>query len=199
MHSPAGTSGILALGLVAMFRHCYNALTVWPTGNRSPLVSAALALEKTLPRNSRIFIKRRVMPWWPSSWQSSLRRLAKIAKRPSGIPPPPSAFVAPTGKPRPRKLLFALAETFRLRSLSRNPTNCSHHPKLLLLPNPACHLNKPPSRLKRLSPLQARHPDARSPSSRSGAAHAAAVVVAAAIAASLALPPGSLRCRLHRL
>src|SRR5713226_6175756 len=137
-------------GLVALFCRCYNALTVWPTGNRLPLGSAALAPEKTLRRSSPTFIKKLATPWSLSNWLNSLRPLGRAAKRPNGTPLPRSAFAAPTGKPRHRKLPHASAD--------RLPRSRLLHPTIFRLLrlfcqplNRACRLNRPPRTLKRLS------------------------------------------------
>jgi hypothetical protein len=136
--------------LVAMFCRCYNAPIVWPTGNRLPLASAALAPEKTPRRNSPTFIKKPAMPWLLSSWPNSLKPLGRAARQPSGIPPPRSVFAAPTGKPRHKKLPYA--------SVDRPPQSRRLHPAISRLPrlfspllNRACRLNRPLPPLKRLT------------------------------------------------
>src|SRR5258708_12268970 len=96
-------------GLVALFCRCYNALTVWPTGNRLPLVSDARALEKTLLRNFPTSIKKPATPWSPLNLQNFLRPPGRVVKQPNGIPRLQSAFVAPIAKPNPTNLHPALA------------------------------------------------------------------------------------------
>ncbi len=166
-------------GLVALFCHCYNALTVWPTGNRLPLASAALAPEKTLRRSSPTFFKKPATPWLLSNWLNSLRPPGKAAKRPNGTPPPRSAFAVPTGKPRRRKLPHASAD--------RLPRSRLLHPTIFRLPrlfwqrlNRTCRLKRPQRPLKRLSLPLLRVLLLRSPPRRR-ALHAAVAVAVAEI------------------
>lgn len=181
-------NGVLgcSVGLVALFGRCYNALTIWPIGNRLPPGSAALALEKTLQGSSPTFIKKPATPWSLSSWPSSLRRPGRAAKQPNGIPPPQSGFAAPTGGPRPRKLLYAWEDSF--------PWNRRLHPLLPRLAHPlsplrnrACHLNRPPrpGAWRALSRPPRKVPLPLSPTLRNVVHAAAAVAVAATDARSL--------------
>src|SRR6267378_4311201 len=181
--------------------HCSVAVTmpllVWLIGNRLLLVFAALALEKTPPRSSLTSIKKRATLWSRLSWPSILRLLAKMAKPPNGTPPPPNAFVALTGRPRLRRLLFVSAQMLPLPTKSPNPMNCRLPRLSFLLPSPACPLNKTPQPLKRLSRRQLRLPAASSLSSHRDAALAGAVVAAAGIAARPSPPAVTQRSLLH--
>src|SRR4029077_10306294 len=175
------------LGLVALFCRCYNAPTVWPTGNRLPLASAALAPEKTLRRSSPTFFKKPATPWSLSSWPSFLRPLGRAAKRPNGTPPPRSAFAVPTGRPRHRKLPHASADRLP-RSRLLHLTIFRLLRLFCLPPNRACRLKRPPRPLKRLS-LPLREILLLLPLTRRHAVRAAVAVAVAAIDAKPAPQP----------
>jgi len=180
-------------GLVALFCRCYNALTVWLTGNRLPLVSAALALEKTLLRNYPTFTKKLAMLWSLLSSLNFLRPPARAAKRPNGIPRPRSVFVALIGRPRLRKLPRVSAERLPALRRSRRPMICRSPPPFFLFPNPACPLSKPQLPLKRLSLLRLKFPVPQSPR-RHDTVPAAVAVAAAAIVVKPAPLPTRRRC-----
>src|SRR5258708_13712789 len=167
-------------GLVALFGRCYNALTVWPTGNRLPLVSDARALEKTLLRSFTTSIKKPATLWSPLNLQNFLRLPGRVVKQPNGIPRLQSAFAAPIGRPKLRKLQRVLADRL-LQIRSRYPTICSWPHLLLPLPSPACLLSKPRLSLKRLSLLPLSFRPATSPSHTNAASSALAVAPAASI------------------
>ncbi len=183
-------------GLVALFGRCYNALTVWPTGNRLPLVSDARALEKTLLRSFPTSIKKPATLWSPLNLQNFLRLPGRVVKQPNGIPRLQSAFAAPIGRPKLRKLQRVLADRL-LQIRSRYPTICSWPHLLLPLPSPARLLSKPRLCLKRLSLLPLSFRAATSPKRRD--AVCAAVAAAAAVIVEKPAPvPTLLRCFLLR-
>jgi len=182
-------------GLVASCRRCYNALTVWLTGNRLPPAYGALALEKTPPHSFLISIRRHATQWSLLNWLNFSKPTAKMAKRQNGIPQPPSASVARIGRPRRKKPPCVSEARLPPRSRHHKPTSCNLLRLLFLFPNPVCPLNRLQKHLKqsslpRLSPLKIRSPKRRD------AVRAAVAVAAAAIAGKPApLPSRCVRLR----
>src|ERR1700686_315711 len=124
-------------------------LTVWLTGNKLPLASVALALEKTPPPSSPISTKRRGTRWSLLSWLSFLRPPGKAMKQPDGIPPLPNVFGALTGRPKRRKLRCVWADKL-LPQVSHPPAISSFRLLSFPLLSPVCPLRKPQRHLKPL-------------------------------------------------
>src|SRR6266403_1242602 len=144
-------------------------------GRRS---SDVRALEKTLLRSFPTSIKKPATLWSPLNLQNFLRPPGRVVKLPNGIPRLQSAFAAPIGRPKLRKLQRVLADRL-LQIRSRYPTICSWPHLLLPLPSPARLLSKPRLCLKRLSLLPLSFRAATSPKRRD--AVCAAVAAAAAV------------------
>src|SRR5437879_685528 len=171
-------------GLVTLFRRCYNALTVWLTGNRLPLAYVVLALEKTPPRNFLICIRRRATRWSLLNWLNFSRPRGKMAKPPNGTSRLPSAFVAQIGRPKRKKP--PCVSQARVLPMRRHPEpmNCYFLCLSFLLPNQVCRLKKRPQHLRRSSlprprrqKLQKLLPPKRRDTVPAGAAGAAAAIV----------------------
>jgi len=94
-------------------------LLVWLIGNRLLLVFAALALEKTRAQLSNLYQKTRdaMVAFELAKY---FETAGQMAKPPNGTPPPPNAFVALTGRPRLRRLLFVSAQMLPLPTKSPN-------------------------------------------------------------------------------
>jgi hypothetical protein len=134
---------------------CVQQIDLWRTGNKSPRAFVALVPARIPQRNSRIFTRKRKTPWSPSSSRAISRAQARITKLPSGIPQPRLVFVAPIGRPKPKKPRSGWVVTFH--SEKPHPSRHRIFPQSLLLSrfrNPAFRSNKT---LLYLKPSQVRH------------------------------------------
>src|SRR6266702_1498224 len=77
--------------------------SLWLTGNRLPLASAARAPARIPRGNFRISTKRRGTRWWRSNWRNFSRPRVRVLTRRNGIPRQQKDFAVPIGGPKRRK------------------------------------------------------------------------------------------------